>query len=559
MPLSIFTALVLVVTACTPSTGGETTTTLDVGSTSSSTSTTTTSPPDGFGGAISVGIGFIPISLNPFSADATPESELVGNAIWATVYDIDPVTRRRVADNVTALPSETPGGIVDNGDGTITVQYQVARRATWSDGAPMTGADLAFTAEAMRELALFGNPLVDPIMATVVETDSVEQVAWITYSEASLVVEDALWIILPAHSVNPASLTVADGLDWPSGGPFMVEGADPSVLVRNPNYWKTDESGRQLPYADMIEFVGAGEDAPSFFADRGVSVVGLNPSAENRARIEGLSADGAIALTAASPIVEQLTFNFRDGRAAVNDVSYNDALAYREAIAHALDRESLIVESGVPWIPATGILVPGGTAWSRYAFSPATSRSLVTSLDPTSEPEAILSTTVNADERPSVAVALEGSFAPIGVGYETDLQDSLVFFQGALPDGTYDLGMWAWLNDGGIASTLTLLELFLPSNDPGAFSGWGVGSTASDASVRYSELAAIAASSTDAAVFWEAVAEAEEILAAELPLIPLFNRTTLAAVWSDTITGVQANGSDNALTWNVESWQVVGE
>lgn len=72
--------------------------------------------------------------------------------MWATVYDLDPETWDKIPDNVTSLPTQSSGAIVDNGDGTATVQYQIVPRATWSDGMPMTGADLAFTAEAMRIL-----------------------------------------------------------------------------------------------------------------------------------------------------------------------------------------------------------------------------------------------------------------------------------------------------------------------------------------------------------------------------------------------------------------------
>jgi ABC-type oligopeptide transport system substrate-binding subunit len=55
------------------------------------------------------------------------------------------------------------------------------------------------------------------------------------------------------------------------------------------------------------------------------------------------------------------------------------------------------------------------------------------------------------------------------------------------------------------------------------------------------------------------IAEAEAILAAELPLVPLFHRASYAAVWADGILSVVHNGTSSGLTWNVEAWQRAGE
>jgi ABC-type transport system substrate-binding protein len=119
--------------------------------------------------------------------------------------------------------------------------------------------------------------------------------------------------------------------------------------------------------------------------------------------------------------------------------------------------------------------------------------------------------------------------------------------------------MWAWVNDGGYGSVILLMEALDPVSDTGGFNGWGVGSSASEASARYSELVVAARSTPDTAEFAAIVSEAEAILASELPLIPLFNRASHAAVWADRISNVEHNGSSSDLTWNVEGWQRVGE
>jgi ABC-type transport system substrate-binding protein len=558
---STFVCLALLIAACTPADEVQPTTTVANGvPVPSTTSSTLSLPPDGFGGHISVGIDATLTTLNPFDPGALEAARIVGNAVWATVYDIDPLTWERIPDNVTALPTSYDGGIKANADGTMTVQYQVARRATWSDGVPMTGADLAFTAEAMRDLASAGNPNVDPVMASVVSTDSVDQIAWVTFAEPSLSFEDALWIILPSHALAGTDIATSDAATWPSGGPFRVEGGDLMSLVRNPNYWKSDEAGRQLPYVDSISFVESGDDPVELFANRVVDVTQLPETADAVSRVADLEPDGAELQVAATPFMEHVTFNFGEGRAVANEASFNDEFSFRAAIARSIDRETLLASTGVPWSAAIpGLLIPlGPSAFDRYPFNSTESRSLVSSLEAVNEPRSVLSTTINDADRPLLAAELASAFAPIGVAYETNLMDSLVFFNDVLPSGTYDLGMWAWENDGGYGQTMKLLEFFDPTNVPGSYSSWGSAANA-DALARYSEIVIEARITFDADQFEELVGEAEEILAAELPLIPLFHRSSHAAFWSDVVTGVTHNGSRSGLTWNVELWQVNGE
>jgi peptide/nickel transport system substrate-binding protein len=236
--LPLIVAIGIVIAACTPSDdGGGTTGVGDQGgqegaSTTVAVSTSSTLPPDGFGGELVVGVDTFDITtLNPFAPDAFG-SRIVGNAIWATVYDIDPETWERVPDAVTALPSASRGIEVAD-DGAMTVRYEVRQGAAWSDGTPITGDDIAFTAEAMRDMALAGEGGVDPVMATVIATDSVEQVGYITFSDPTLAFEDALWIILPRQALEGVDLVDGtDGSDWPSGGPFVVDTFDPGPEVR---------------------------------------------------------------------------------------------------------------------------------------------------------------------------------------------------------------------------------------------------------------------------------------------------------------------------------------
>ncbi len=574
--LILAAGLVLLATACTPSSGGSTTTTASRPTTTSTMApsstttvpvTTTTEAPDGFGGEVTIGIDFPIETLNPFAENAF-DARLAGNLVWATVYDIDPETWDRVPDVVEAMPSKS-GEITVNDDGTMWVTYRIVNQATWSDGEPITGFDLAFTAATMRDMALAGEGNVDPVMATVIGTEGDGKSATIVFSEPTLAFEDALWIILPSQALEGVDLVDdTDGTDWPSGGPFVLEAFDDfgeMRFVRNDEYWKSDD-GRELPYLDAVTIVATTEQGiaggeptspiPAFLAGV-VDVASVPPAPVYFDQVESAVARGAEFHYVPTPVIEHLTFNFSNTRLKTNPDSANDFLDFRGALAASIDRRQILDETGVPWFPETpGMLIPvGESAWPVYEIGitqiPELSNGAV----------AVLSTTGNADERPKIADALEPAFTAAGVPYTVDLQDSQKFFQTTMVDGTYDVGMWAWVSDGGYASQLRLIEMFDPRVSPpdGNFGNWGSGGTANDATARFSEIVDEARSMVDPVEFFDLMREAESILATELPLIPLFSRGSALAVWPDAVTGVTHSGSASTFTWNIESWQRPGE
>lgn len=202
--------------------------------------TTATGPPDGFGGDVTIGVDFPIETLNPFAPYAFGV-RMYGNLVWATVYDIDPGTWDRMPDVVETMPSKSDG-ITVNDDGTMAVIYKIVDKATWSDGEPITGFDLAFTPAAMRYIALAGGGNVDPVMATIIGTEGDGKSPMITFSEPTLAFEDALLIALPSHALEGFDLVNgADGTDWPSGGPFVIEkfGSFSEIrFVRNDEIWR---------------------------------------------------------------------------------------------------------------------------------------------------------------------------------------------------------------------------------------------------------------------------------------------------------------------------------
>lgn len=576
-------SMLLFVVSCT-STVGDPTTTISDGSVDTTTATvvattllpptTTTEPPDGFGGEVTIGTDPAPETLNPFDPNGFG-SKLPGNAIWAGVFDVDPMTWERIPDTVVALPSQSDG-IVVNDDGTMTVRYEVAAEAVWSDGVPITGQDVAFTAQAMRDMSRAQEWNVKDVMATVIGAEADGKIAFITFEEPTLAFEDALWIILPSHHLDGIDLVEdTDGSDWPSGGPFVVDEWDPSQrvrFVRNEHYWKLDGDGRSLPYLDALTILGttepglqANQPAPPVgaFARQEIDIAVGSWSQEDVDRIEALDDDDATLQHVPIPVIEQLTFSFSDARFEANPDSANEFIDFRRVLASSISRPQLITDTGVPWLPDTpGMLIPRGTsAWSMYEVG-------ITQIPELPEgATSILGTTCEGDSRYRIKDALEPSFMAAGVSYESECIDSSVFFGETIDEGSFDIGMWAWVSDGGYRSQLDLLEVFDPQSTPpddpfgsgGNYGRWGDRTTANDNTERFSELVDEARTTIDAVRFNEIILEAELILATELPVIPLAFRQNTAGIWTDAVSGVVNNVWGSGITWNVELWQHPGE
>lgn len=147
---------------------------------------------------------------------------------------------------------------------------------TWSDGAPLTAADVAYNIERWCDSSVEGNSMASR-MASLIDPDT--GVA----REGAIVVTDDLTVTLTL--VNPDITLVAGFSDYPAaivpqgfdGDPMTAKGTGPyrpemlevgtrSVLVRSDDHdwWGTEVLGG--PYADRIEFIDYGTDQSAHFA-----------------------------------------------------------------------------------------------------------------------------------------------------------------------------------------------------------------------------------------------------------------------------------------------------
>lgn len=595
-------AFALVAAACSSSEEGgaeDTTTTTkaaeDTTTTTEAPATTTTTEPKlerPYGGEAIIADGQEPPTLNGFAPGGDNFIvSIIGQAYWTGVQEIDGFTLELIPELVTQLPTVANGGVVVNDDGTMTVKYQIRDDAVWEDKTPISGNDFKFTYDIIM------NPDL-PISKTIyedIDPDSVvagDKTFEYTLAAPTVQFDLIFGLILPAHAIDPATF-LDDWNDtmWPSAGPFIFdEWAQGEFLtvVRNDNYWKTDaETGQQLPYLDSVtwKFIPESESIITAFKAREVDVIQPDPNSETIETLQALEPDGARVEVLSGPIWEHLNFQFGQKRLERNPNSCNESLNMRKAIAHTINKTILTDEILAGQVEPLDSYVDAFSptlsqaAWSQYRPDVAAAieeyAAAVEELGV--ECSVVFSTTSNNDARVKMSELFVGMFDTTGIPYENDLQDSSVFFGEWLDAGTWDLGEWAWVGSPGLSGLVSIHDVFDPEGPPPLgqnYYRWGTSeldaseyegdnaiyadsnesSVKNAASARFAEVRDAMNATVDEGELITLIKEAEQILADELVIFPLYARLSTAAVWADEIGGFKHNPTQAGHTWNIENW-----
>ncbi|MEL6891990.1 MAG: ABC transporter substrate-binding protein, partial [Actinomycetota bacterium] len=175
----------------------------------------------------------------------------------------------------------------------------------------------------------------------------------------------------PGWMVSPA--TIGQNDTFVSTGPFMLESwtpGDGARVVRNPNYWRADEG---LPYLDAISFKFLVDTTVKRQAFEAGDVQGyISPADED---IVDFLEDDAVDVWISAAGANEYLWILNTTAAPFDD------LRVRRAMAHAIDKDFLIenFRSGLT-TPATGPLNPSDKWYSETTypeFDPAAAQALV--------------------------------------------------------------------------------------------------------------------------------------------------------------------------------------
>lgn len=583
MTLAVFPIVcALVVASCSPQRAEPdltTTTTLAPDTTTTTTTvvpvTSEPGPMHPYGGEAIVANSQEPPTLNGFLPGGSwSVVSIVGQGYAAGVREVSGDTLEYVPELVTELPTVANGGLVLNTDGTMTVKYTIRDEAVWSDGTPISGGDFQFTLDTILNEDL---PIDRTNYDLVVSSSVGDKTFEFTLAVPTVNHERMFSEILPKHDIEGKDfVTDFNDVRWVSNGPFVLKEwakGEYITLERNPNYWKVDEvTGQQLPYLDAItfRFFDGTQAIIDAFTARDVDIITPEPDNDDIVALRMLEPQGAAVEVLNGPYWEHLNFQFGSGRLDRNENSCNDNYDMRRAIALAIDKERLIAEALDGTVEPLSSYVDAFAptlsqhAWDQYQYDPVAASDAYAAAVAAEEKECSVVFTANRDnpDRVRMSELFVDMFAEAGIPYENDLEDAEFFYGDTYSNASWDVSDWAWGAQPGLSRLIDFHDIFDPEGPPpggdNAYN-WGTpdSSVVDDATLRYAEVRDAMRTTIDDAELRGLIAEAEQILADNLVIIPLYaslEYLEAAAVWADEIGNFKHNPTSAGPTWNVEYW-----
>ncbi|MFI9551151.1 ABC transporter substrate-binding protein [Nonomuraea endophytica] len=500
--------------------------------------------------------------------DCTDWIASCATSIWGTfIMDIPTIPRvfepRKadgtwglVATNVMASEPEVAAGPPQK------VTYRINPAAVWSDGEPITSADFAYTALAIRDgkdvLNRTGyshiTKIDTPDPKTAVVTFDAPYASWKgLFSDSSG--------LLPSHLLKgkDRSALMKDGYTW-SGGPWKIESwtkGVSAVLVPNTNYWG------DKPKLDKVTFQFTADTAAAFQAFKTGQLDALypTPQLDSIDQIKSGLPNASSIVDPESGNLEAIWFN--------NAKAPFDAVPFRRAVSHAIDRKAVVTRLygalGVTE-PAQSAHTPlvgryGGTDFAQYTPDLAKVDSLMRGDGWAKGSDGIwakagnratfsVSTMTGNKRRELTEQILQEQLRAAGFEAKIDNTSATDLFASKLPKGDFQMGLW------------TLVDTFPQPSLEASFSSSAVpteGNAYSGLNMSRIDLPGLdkvlgtAASSLDETKRVEVSRQADKLLADSAALLPLDVIPNIL-LWNNKIGGPLAIDPARGPFWNLAQW-----
>ncbi len=531
-------------------------------------------------------LGYNSFTPETYSTYNSAVTERMQGAFW--YFGVDGTICRDESFGTYEAVSEDP----------LQVQYTVADDAVWSDGTPITYADFLLdwatqaitkdgaVTEDASETPLFNHvsgltlgdyvpegPQADAAEAKTFQYDyervyadwqiqisspmpahvvaqqidvSVEELVQAIQDLDMSVLEPAAefwntgWISNPGELQDPALV--------PSSGPYTFKedgwvSGQSITLTANEAYWGTPPATREL----TIRFAAADTHVQAL-QNGDLDVIEPQPTVDTIAQLEQLGSAVTI-LTGQTLTWEHLDFNFGEGAV------FADSLPAREAFAYCVPRQKIVddlikpIDEGAVVMNAREVFPFQTEKYDEIVAASYDGRYDEVDLDMAKQKfeEAGLEEGVRVrigysapnPRRADEVAAIKASCDQVGFDI-VDAGDP-AFFDEALPNGDYEIALFAWAGSGQIASGQNIYATGQPQNY-GQYSNETV-DQAWDA----------LASTTDETVHLEQTKIIEKELWDTLFGIPVFAHPGVVAHAAD-LQNVRDTAAQSGAVWNSEQW-----
>ena len=500
------------------------------------------------GGTLTVGLSYDIDTLNVYSTG------FLHDAVAPVVEGL--LAPDKNAKYVPVLAREVPtvknGGIKVAADGkTMTITYKLRPNVKWHDGKPFTSADVKFTWEAVKNPKFIAESKDGTEDILRIDTPD-PLTAVVHYKRIAPDFASTLFTfgILPKHALEGKDLNTDPYNTKPLGtGPFMVKEfrrGQYVALTRNPNYWRKDAKGQQLPYLDAMNF--------KIIPDSNTLVTQLRSGEVQLAynvpyaQVKQLDALPNLKIVQNKVLSWQhLDFNFK-GPAALRD------LAVRQAFAHAINRDAVSKALGGYPVPIDSVVVPVFDTYNnkvpKYPYRVSRANAI---LDAAGYRRGADGIRAKNGQRLSFNLMVQAGRAndeiaqqviianlkTIGVELKPD-NKSGVAFREARYNGTYDLWYGGW-----ITSADPVYSVFFGSK--GVNNGQGYSNPAID------QLLARAETTLDDAARRTILFNFQTALMKDLPSLPITSNISMIAV-TDKLVNFTPNPTNMTNFVDVAEW-----
>jgi peptide/nickel transport system substrate-binding protein len=445
----------------------------------------------------------------------------------------------------------------------FTVTYKLKDEATWSDGTPITARDIQFTLEVCRDpdfkiAVREGCDLVDMKASEIVDDKTFKMVFTERYAPWKSMFSSAPGSILPAHELEGKDFNkIWNDEITVYSGPYKFGKWDKGqsmTLVKNENFW-----GEDKPSLDRIVVRFVEDSTSQVQALRGgeIDMLASQAQLDLVEQVQGI--DGVTAEAVAGAVWEFFEYNF-DVKGLGEDHAF-----VREAIAQGIDRNALVEELIKPMNENAEVMnnlvyvtnqEEYEPAFDRWTYAPEKAEQLLVDNGCAKGGDGIYTCdgtrlsfrfgyTAGNELRELQFVVIQEQLAQIGIELKAQAQDAATYFGDTWPAGDWDLFSQAWLGSPDPNPTLEFWEC------KGSYNYRSYCNDEVDRLIKQSRL------ELDPQRRAELINQANELMAGDLPALPLYQKPVFLA-WDSALDGPQPNPTVWGHMWNVETWEATG-